>query len=551
MGRILAIGAAFCSMFLLTSSVTDPVNSTKLWVTSGLGVGVLTLSIVYGIPTLTHQFRLVALVIVLFNACTFWASINSKSPFTQNFFGAYGRNTGVLTYLALSMIFLGALLVSGRKSFSSIWKGFLITGLVNFAYCSWVLVFGDFLGWNNPYKSILGLFGNPDFISAFLGMFITGILAYVLALEGSVRFRLFSLALTPILLFEIIKSHAIQGLVVTAGGLSVILFFKLRSMTPSKLILSAYSLFISALGMLAIFGTLQKGPLQFVYKRSVSFRGTYWHAGLKMGQSHPFTGVGMDSYGDWYRRTRPPIALIDTPGKSVMSNVSHNVVIDLFASGGYPLLIAYLASVIFTLVAIVKIMKRSRAYDFIFVGMASVWICYEVQSFISINQIGLALWGWLFAGLLIAYEFATREKAESKPEKSKRAQISSPVSPNLVGGIGISIGLLLGFAPFNADTKWSAALKQHNAAVVESVLKPSIFNPSDSQKFGMAVQLFADSNLGDQAHKYALEAVKFNPDNFDAWYQLYTLSISSPDEKANALANMKRLDPLNPDVTVR
>jgi len=551
MGRLLATGVAFCSMFLLTSSVTDPVNSTKLWVTSGLGVGVLAISIVYGLPTLKQHFRSIVGTLLIFNICTFWASINSKSPFTQNYFGTYGRNTGFLTYVMLSMVFLGALLISSYKSFTSIWKGFLFTGIVNFAYCSWVLLFGDFLGWNNPYKSILGLFGNPDFISAFLGMFITGVLAYVFAPGTETRWRTVGLLIIPISLFEIVKSHAIQGLVVTAGGLALVLFFKLRSVTSRRIYTLSFLALVIGMGLVAILGTLQKGPLKFVYKRSVSFRGTYWHAGIKMGENHPITGIGMDSYGDWYRRARPPIALIDTPGKSVMSNVSHNVVVDLFASGGFPLLVAYLASVILTGAAIVRILKRSREYEFLFVGMTAVWICYEVQSFISINQIGLAVWGWLFGGLLIAYEVSTRDKSASKPEKFKSTKNLSPISPNLVAGIGILVGLLIGFPPFNADTKWASAMKQHDAALVEKVLTPTLFNPADSQKYGMAVELFANSQLGDLAHKYALKAVNFNPDNFDAWYQLYTLSNSTPQEKSLSLSNMKRLDPLNPDVTVR
>jgi hypothetical protein len=34
----------------------------------------------------------------------------------------------------------------------------------------------------------------------------------------------------------------------------------------------------------------------------------------------------------------------------------------------------------------------------------TAWTCYQVQSLISINQVGLALWGWILTGALIAYE---------------------------------------------------------------------------------------------------------------------------------------------------
>jgi hypothetical protein len=52
----------------------------------------------------------------------------------------------------------------------------------------------------------------------------------------------------------------------------------------------------------------------------------------------------------------------------------------------------------------------------------------------------------------------------------------------------------------------------------------------------------------DQAHQIAVKAVQYNPDYFDSWKLLYFLSNSTEDEKQAALKNMKRLDPLNPDV---
>ncbi|MEI8025892.1 MAG: O-antigen ligase family protein, partial [Pseudomonadota bacterium] len=208
--------------------------------------------------------------------------------------------------------------------------------------------------------------------------------------------------------FEIMKSHAIQGLVVTAGGFAIVGFYAVRSRFKQQFIAYGYAAAVMILGVVAVLGTLQKGPLSFVYKRSVSLRGSYWNTGIEMGKTHPFTGVGLDTYGDWYRRSRPPVALIDTPGINTLSNVAHNVVIDFFASGGYPLLLSYLGILGFAFVSIIRVTARRKEYDRVFVGLTAVWLCYEVQSFISINQIGLAIWGWLFTGLLVAYERSTR-----------------------------------------------------------------------------------------------------------------------------------------------
>jgi O-antigen ligase len=484
-----------------------------------------------------------------------FCSLLSKAPFTQNYFGAFGRNNGLLTYLLFSFILVASILFTKLESFEKIFYGLFAAGLLNIVYCGWVLAFGDFIPWNNPYGNILGLFGNPDFISAFLGIFIAGSLAFFVTSKTSPLQRIVLMLASLLALYEIIKSHAIQGLVVTAGGIAIVGFYFLRSSFKNQIIAYLYATSITILGVIAVFGTLQKGPLSFVYKRSVSLRGSYWKTGIEMGKTHPFTGVGLDTYGDWYRRARPPVALIDTPGINTLSNVSHNVVIDFFASGGFPLLLSYLAILAFGFISIIRVTTRRREYDRVFVGLTAVWLCYEVQSFISINQIGLAIWGWLFTGLLVAYEHSTRTGIqEAAPDKTKaknnRVKMqNSVISPQLVAGIGLLIGLLIALPPLSADSKWYSATRSHDAAKVEAALVPSYFNPADSYRYAQAVNLFQTSNLLDLAHKYALIAVKFNPDYSDAWKELYLLPNASSSEKAQALANMKRLDPKNPDVT--
>jgi O-antigen ligase len=532
------------------------VNVTKLFILGGVGLGALSIFATRGIQLVWPIFRFPIIVVAIFDILLLINLVESKAPFTQKLYGTYGRNNGVLTYLLFSFILLSSLLISERSSFKKIIYSFLATGLINIIYCVWVLAFGDFIGWNNPYKSILGLLGNPDFISALLGMFFSGSLALVVSKEISTRSRILLSCSSLLAFFEILKSHAIQGVVVCAGGIALILFFGIRAKFSNKWVLPTYLVTSGITGILAILGTLQKGPLDFLYKRSVSLRGSYWHAGLTMGWTKPFSGVGMDAYGDWYRRTRPPVALVDTPGINTVSNVSHNVVIDFFASGGFPLLISYLTILFLGAAAIIRFTLRHKNYDPIFIAVSTVWICYEVQSFISINQIGLAIWGWLFTGLLIAYEKYDRTnaatEAKSSPagsSKTKNRVVNSPISSNLIIGIGISIGLLLAAPPFLADAKWFSALNSRNVINVESALVPSLFNPSDSAKYFQAVNVFQSSNLPNQAQKYALDAVKFNPDFYDAWKILYGLPNTPKSEKLKALANMKRLDPKNPDVT--
>jgi O-antigen ligase len=552
---LILIGAPLTTLFLLTDTVTDPVNVTKLFIAGGFGFSLFFVTIGFSSSRIIANFKLAIVFFLLFVVASINSVINSKSPLTQNLYGVFGRNSGFITYLLLAMIGVGALGLRTSISFRKVIYGLQFAGLINVIYCGWVLAFGDFLSWSNPYGNILGLFGNPDFISAYLGIFISSLLAMSLSKSATWKYRILSGVLALLAFYEIVRSHAIQGIVVTAGGIAIVGFFAIHSYLKNQFLTLGYVVIAIGVGILGILGALQKGPMSFVYKTSVSLRGAYWHAGITMGMDHPLTGVGMDAYGDWYRRARSLNAATVLPGPGTISNAAHNVIVDFFAYGGFPLLISYLGILVVVAISAFKVIRREKSYDPIFVALFAAWACYQLQSVISINQIGLALWGWLLSGSLIAYEYVTRPKPEEKSNvnagqgKGRGKRSSGVISPQLVAGIGALIGSLISVPPLSADIKWRSAMDARDANKVIAANESSYMNPADSQRLAQAVQLFANSNLMDQAHQAALKGVAYNPDYFDAWKFLYSLSNSSTEERNLALKNMKRLDPLNPDVT--
>jgi hypothetical protein len=332
-----------------------------------------------------------------------------------------------------------------------------------------------------------------------------------------------------------------------------------RSKFQNVFVQIGYIAVVAVGGVFALLGALQIGPLtKYIYKTSVSLRGEYWQAGWNMGSDHPLTGVGFDTYGDWYRRARDTQALV-LPGPNTVTNAAHNVPFDVFAFGGWPLFVSYLLISLLSVIAIIKVTLRSHNYDGVFVTLTTAWVCYQLQSIISINQIGLAIWGWLIGGALIAYEVATRpnETDESnhdvkvKPTSGRalKPKTSETIfSSTLIAGIGAVIGFLIACPPYSADAKWRSALTSQNVQKVEEALTPGYLNPQNSYKYASAVQLLESSKLPDLALKYAQIGVEFNPNHFDSWKMLYFISKSSAEEKALALENMKRLDPNNPNV---
>jgi hypothetical protein len=557
--RFLGIGSAFVAVVVITGTVTDPVNVTKLFALGGVAAGAFAVVLAFGIQELWASSKALVISVGLLLLTGVNAVVNSEAPLVQNIYGVFGRNTAFITYILLAFVILSAAVLRAQSSFTILIWSLLGAGFINVAYCLWVIIFGDFVPWNNPYGNILGTFGNPNFIGAFLGLFAASLIAYSLKKGVRTELRVGAYFVFLITIYEIIDSNAIQGRVVVAAGLGIVGFYLVRSKFQNVFAQIGYIAIVAVSGVFALLGALQIGPLtKYIYKTSVSLRGEYWQAGWNMGSDHPFTGVGFDTYGDWYRSARDTQALV-MPGPNTVTNAAHNVPFDVFAFGGWPLFISYILILLLSVVAIIRVTLRTRKYDGVFVTLTTAWVCYQLQSIISINQIGLAIWGWLFGGALIAYEVATRpKKTEEINEGVKSKQASGRAvkpkssetifSSTLIAGIAAVIGLLLAAPPYSADAKWRSAMASQNVQKVEEALVPGYLNPMNSHKYASAIQLFESSKLFDLALKYAKIAVEFNPNHFDSWRVLYFISKSTPEEKALALENMKRLDPNNPNV---
>jgi hypothetical protein len=315
------------------------------------------------------------------------------------------------------------------------------------------------------------------------------------------------------------------------------------------------SLILGLLGILLItLGSLNKGPLASVlYKLSVTYRGDYWQAGWKMTKENPFLGVGLDAYGDWYRRARTLEATLRR-GPEVTSNAAHNVFLDLSSNGGFPLLIIYLAIILLVFRSVFRILKRSKRFEPAISGLIAVWIAYLAQSVISLNQLGLAVWGWIISGLIIGYEVKTRDnetdpqnKASSVRGKTVKKAASPKVAPHTFMAMvaGLLIGALLGLPPVIASSKFLSALKSQNAEQIE---RAAYFWPTQAYPMGQVAIALSNNNLQTQALKVIEDGVAKFPDEYSMWRLLSEIQSASPEQVAEAKIQMKRLDPNNPNL---
>jgi len=224
LSRFLAVGVAFTTVFLLTGSVTDPVNVTKLAAAGGVAFSVFSIAVFLGHKVLTQDSRWLLIASLFFIASMINSMVFSNSSLSQNFYGTFGRNTAFIFYLSMVLLMLGSSVLRSPKSFQRLLLALIFSGVVNVLYCAWVIAFGDFIGWTNPYGAILGLFGNPNFVSSFLGMFISATVAFILSPGTKNLVIVLGVILSSLAFFEILSSRSIQGIGVTFIGLWVVGF---------------------------------------------------------------------------------------------------------------------------------------------------------------------------------------------------------------------------------------------------------------------------------------------------------------------------------------
>ena len=548
--KLLYLGVPAVSLLVTGFMSYDPVNVGKMVITVGIGFSIWALILKNNFGSSLKYQKSVFVAIAFFIISGVSSTLASEAPLEQNIFGVFGRNTGFLTYLGLAGILFGASLLRNLGNYEKLIKGLIVAGLVNVAVCATELAGYNLFGFNNIYKNILGTFGNPNFISSFLGIFASTFLAYIFSPGVAVWVRVSAPVVIGLAFFEILDSNSIQGVVVTVLGFTIVGFLVIRSYLKNIALQFIYIVLAFIGGGFGVAGALQIGPLtELIYKTSVSLRGEYWRAGIKMGMDHPLTGVGFDTYGDWYRRARSASAMI-LPGPGTVTNSAHNVNIDIFSYGGFPLLISYLALVILAGIAVVKVVIRSKGYDKHFFPLATAWVCYQAQAIISINQIGLAVWGWALTGAVIGFEKLTRsQEVESTPDTSakkvRRGSNQNQATTYLVSVAGFSVGIILAFPALLGDSNWRSSM---NSGSLETVQKAANAWPKDSYRLASIAVLFEENKFPQQAYEVTKSLNEFNPAYFDGWRIKAGISQSTPEDRTKATEQMRLLDPRNTEL---
>jgi O-antigen ligase len=402
--RLAVLAAGFATTVWFQPNNLDVVNIPKLLVVA------VASAIVAGLwladPMIVRRTPIVGAWVMSIFVVAMLATGLLTTPVYRLLWGAAGRNTGLVTYLAFAIIALAASAAFRRSHAALVVRAFvpLLLGMSLYGYLQWSG--NDWISWNTVYNPVLGTLGNPNFAAAFLAITATGALGLALDARQPRVWR--AVAAFAVLggLVVIALSDALQGFVAFAGGAAVIGGVLVHSHFPRWQ--RAYGGAVAMAAAIGGAGLLGRGPLGSVlFKDSIIYRLDYWWAGMRMLADRGLTGVGIDSYGLFYREYRSLEATLRR-GPQIVADAAHNVAIQFGATGGWPLMLSYLAIQAVVIAAVTRGLQRADASTRMAVGsVAAAWVAFTIQSLVSIDQIGLAVWGWILGGVLIGLGFGS------------------------------------------------------------------------------------------------------------------------------------------------
>jgi O-antigen ligase len=416
----------FAITIYFNSKAQDPFNAPKFWVLLVGAAWLLGYLISYlkssrdEFTGLIKKIFLLALTFIAFSTISLFASDNNQIAL----FGDNMRKNGYLTYLALIIFFLTTAAFVNRVNFIQIYKFMLLTAYAVGGYGLLQITGNDFIPWSASGMAIFSTLGNSNFAGSAMA-----ILAIV-TLGGAYVYRkitwilVSSIAAFAILMITIFPTNARQGLLLLffgIGALAIVLIYNYNR------ILGRIAIAISAFGFVAaILGMLQIGPLErLLYKDSVSVRGYYWRAGISMLQDNLWFGVGLDNYGTFFKQYRE-VGYPLKYGYSLTSTNAHNVFIQHFATGGIFVGIAYLMLTVFIFWRGLKSMKNFQGDERFFRAVFFIaWLAFQGQSLISIDNIGISIWGWVLGGVVVAL---SREPGDGKPNGVENQKVAKRVN---------------------------------------------------------------------------------------------------------------------------
>lgn len=507
--RNLILLTGFVTTLIVWTSLADPIAVPKMFVLTILSAWILGTIVVRVFSNRYGGFSMGQWAVSGFALCMLIAALTTDLKYTA-FFGAIQRNDGAISYIALASLSFSAMMSFSFQNVRQVRNWILVLGLLLTSY-GLIQTFGyEPLKWVLLYNPIVGTLGNPDFFSGIVGAIALGSV-WLIMVEKGLWIRGAGVALLLLELFVLKRSGSIQGIAAFSVGLAVILVTRIWQF--QKRIGIASSIIAGIVSITVFLGFLNTGPLaSHLYRGSIRSRLDYWHAAVKMFNSHPLVGIGLDRFGENYGQYVSQIQII----QGQPSDNAHSVFLQLAATGGLLVILPYLFLLFVILVAAIRAIKGSTGQKRLdIVALFSIWLALLLVSAISIDNLGVAVWFWILGGVLYGVSWHQRSESRAPLGKQKSGKTKKGTSSDNsillapILSLALSILMLLVVVPAWKSSALLLNIQRHTSGLTKIQFVNYIDQAANAQPSNVPVHvMLADLALRISAFDTGLRLIK-------------------------------------------
>ena len=519
-----ALGAGVVTTYFFYTSSLDPFNLPKSVMILGGGLAIL-FGLMASLKTVEkNRWSGIVLLLSFLLIYVLAGALGTESTH-RLIFGAFSRATGLMSYLGMVLLAIGVLVATRGQKFVALYTALAAVAGFEVFYGFLQFLNADPVKWNNPYNRIIGSLGNPNFMSATLGF--SGVAMVAVAFNS--RVKIWVRITAPIVglcaFLLALMTDSVQGPIAFAAGLAFVIGVALWQWKQKSIFFYGYSAIASAVLIVVLLGVAKIGPLaDKLYQYTLGVRTQYWRAALKMMGNSPWYGVGVDSYGENYRLVRDATTF-KVVGPVTITNAAHSVPLQLGATLGIPLLVVYVLLQLFVAYRVFISIKNFPDHRIAIAGIAGAWIAFQAQSVISIDQLGVGVWGWILGGSLIGGSYAI---SVVDPEKRVRKREITKSQVGMVASLsafGLVLGIVVGWQGYvpdlNIRNAMAISFDQNNQQSVQfraqALIEASKGLSEDTTYQGLVVSELAKMpGAADQTVSLAKEIAKAHPESWDS-----------------------------------
>jgi len=492
----------------------------------------------FGLPV--HRFKVEFTLVGVFIACLTFSSYKSDVPFERGILGQFGRGNGSLYFVLSALLFL---LTASFWSFQESKNLFTLVRGFSWIIAVYALLQSvgiDFAQLDTTKSRILLTLGNSNFSGGLLSVFFAFNIIYLAQNKSTKKLDYLILVLLSLSAF---LTGAVQGiLIIFLSSIFALLIYTKNHFSPStqKRMLVVGSFFFLVLVFL---GLIRRGPIKSLLERpTLKIRFEYWKIGLHMIRDNLLLGVGPDNFYDHSSIYMSPGVLHTVTATRL--DAAHNWLINLTANFGILTAIPFILIIVSIVLKTIWFLFKSQQITPIFAATSGAFVFLLLDAAVSIEQPGLGIWLYFFAGLTLA--MVVSPETRESPKGGFKLGRAIGIFTLLTSLLGASFSLNRIYEDFRLRNEIKIfltgnAFENNRVSLVSHALRLK----SEPEYVVKAIEILAKIGDRNSIDLVSKSAVTYNPHSLQALLIRQTVlnGLNKPDE---ACPILKSIIPLIP-----